>query len=179
MTGAEIKKNRASENCELMKLSYASFTSSPKLLLLALLFAGCETMPEGIHQARIAMFQRIQQEPPGDYFIGRRYFKPDYKFWGYVRRPGQPWNTARLVMLNEKQKLAPDREQVNFGFDNNYEYKLYGNFSGENVYEPASNGVYPEFVLRGYELISTNPGPIFKSEYSGEGNNRYQIEKPE
>jgi hypothetical protein len=179
MTGAEIKKNRASENCELMKLSYASFASFPKLLLLALLFAGCETMPEGIHQARIAMFQRIQREPPGDYFIGRRYFKPDYKFWGYVRRPGQPWNMARLVMLNEKQKLAPDREQVNFGFDNNYEYKLYGNFSGENVYEPASNGVYPEFVLRGYELISTNPGPIFKSEYSGEDNNRYQIEKPE
>ncbi|HEY8649385.1 MAG TPA: hypothetical protein VIL70_00565 [Chthoniobacterales bacterium] len=162
-----------------MKLSYASFASFPKLLLLALLFAGCETMPEGIHQARIAMFQRIQREPPGDYFIGRRYFKPDYKFWGYVRRPGQPWNMARLVMLNEKQKLAPDREQVNFGFDNNYEYKLYGNFSGENVYEPASNGVYPEFVLRGYELISTNPGPIFKSEYSGEDNNRYQIEKPE
>jgi hypothetical protein len=179
MTGAEIKKNRASENCELMKLSYASFASFPKLLLLALLFAGCETMPEGIHQARIAMFQRIQQEPPGDYFIGHRYFKPDYKFWGYVRRPGQPWSTARLVMLNEKQKLAPDREQMNFGFDNNYEYKLYGNFSGENVYEPASNGVYPEFVLRGYKLISTNPGPIFKSQYSGEGNNRYQIEKPE
>jgi hypothetical protein len=179
MTGAEIKKNRASENCELMKLSYASFASLPKLLLLALLFAGCETMPEGIHQARIAMFQRIQQEPPGDYFIGRRYFKPDYKFWGYVRQPGQPWSTGRLVMLNEKQKLAPDREQVNFGFDNNYEYKLYGNFSGENVYEPASNGVYPEFVLRGYELISTNPGPIFKSQYSREGNNRYQIEKPE
>ena len=162
-----------------MKLSYASSASFPKLLLLALLFAGCETMPEGIHQARIAMFQRIQQEPPGDYFIGRRYFKPDYKFWGYVRRPGQPWSTARLVMLNEKQKLAPDREEVNFGFDNNYEYKLYGNFSGENVYEPASNGVYPEFVLKGYKLISTNPGPIFKRQYSGEGDNRYQIEKPE
>jgi hypothetical protein len=162
-----------------MKLSHASFASFPKLFLLVLLFGGCETMPEGIHQARIAMFQRIQQEPPGDYFIGRRYFKPDYKFWGYVRRAGQPWSTARLVMLNEKQKLAPDREEVNFGFDNNYEYKLYGNFSGENVYEPASNGVYPEFVLRGYELISTNPVPIFKSQYSREGNNRYQIEKPE
>jgi hypothetical protein len=162
-----------------MKLSHASFASFPKLFLLALLFGGCETMPEGIHQARIAMFQRIQQEPPGDYFIGRRYFKPDYKFWGYVRRAGQPWSTARLVMLNEKQKLAPDREEVNFGFDNNYEYKLYGNFSGENVYEPASNGVYPEFVLKGYELISTNPVPIFKSQYSREGNNRYQIEKPE
>jgi hypothetical protein len=58
-------------------------------------------------------------------------------------------------MLNENQKLAPDREQMNFGYDNNYEYRLYGRFSGDKVYEPASNGVYPEFVLKGYELIST------------------------
>ncbi|HEY1582081.1 MAG TPA: hypothetical protein VGF73_03160 [Chthoniobacterales bacterium] len=149
-------------------------------LFVSLLFlAGCETMPEGIQQARVAMFQKIQTEAPGDYFIGRRYYKPDYKIWGYVRRPGQPWSTAQLVMLNENYKLAPDREEVNFGYDNNYEYKLYGYFSGDKVYEPASNGVYPEFVLKGYELISTNPPPIFKSQYSGRGDNRYQIEKPE
>ena len=62
-------------------------------------------------------------------------------------------------MLNEKQKLAPDRERLEFGGDNNYEYKLYGYFSGDKVYEPASNGIYPEFVLKGYELISMNPPP--------------------
>ena len=156
--------------CSLKKLS---------LLLTISLVAGCQAMPEGIHQARLAMFQKIQAEPPGDYFIGRRYYKTDFKFWGYVRRPGQPWSTAQLVMLNENKKLAPDREQVNFGFDNNFEYKLYGHFSGDNVYEPASNGVYPEFVLQNYELISTNPPPIFKSQFSGSGDNRYQIEKPE
>jgi hypothetical protein len=44
---------------------------------------------------------------------------------------------------------------------------LYGNFSGDKVYEPASNTVYPEFVLKNYELISTNPPPIFKSQMSG------------
>ena len=48
-------------------------------------------------------------------------------------------------MLNEKQKLAPDRAANSFGSDNNYEYKLYGQFSGDTVYEPASNGMYPEF----------------------------------
>ena len=150
------------------------------LLLVSLAFlAGCQTMPEGIQQARVAMFQKIQAEPPGDYFIGRRYFKRDYKIWGYVRRPGQPWSTAELVMLNENYKLAPDREQLNFGFDNNYEYKLYGYFSGDKVYEPASNGVYPEFILTGYELISTNPVPIFKSQFSGSRADQYQIEKPE
>ena len=47
------------------------------------------------------------------------------------------------------------------------------------MYEPAINGVYPEFVLTGYELISTNPSPIFKSQFSGSRADQYQIEKPE
>ena len=149
------------------------------LLIPVCLLAGCETVPEGIQQARAAMIANIQAEPPGDYFVGRRYYKKNYHFWGYVRRPGQLWSSAELVMLNENYKLAPDREQINFGFDNNYEYKLYGYFSGDRVYEPASNGIYPEFVLKNYELISTHPGPIFKSQYRGSGDNPYQIEKPE
>src|SRR6476620_1337166 len=65
-----------------MKLRSLSFIVSLCLL------AGCETMPQGIQQARLNMATQIQAEPPGDYFIGRRYYKPDYHFWGYVRRPG-------------------------------------------------------------------------------------------
>jgi hypothetical protein len=155
---------------------------SIEILLGALFLAGCETVPQGIQQAKIQMAQRIAAEPAGDYFIGRRYFKPDFKFWGYVRRPGQPWSTSVLVMLNEKQKLAPDRAELKFGADNNYEYKLYGSFSGDKVYEPASNTVYPEFVLQNYELISINPPPIFRSQMSGAAQaavTRYTIEKPE
>jgi len=151
-------------------------------LLALLLLSGCETVPQGIQQARAAMAAGIAAEPPGDYFIGRRYFKPDFKFWGYVRRPGESWSSAQLVMLNEKQKLAPDRERLAFGSDNNYEYKLFGHFSGDKVYEPASNGIYPEFVLTGYELISTNPPPIFKSQYDSRAqaaSTRLLIEKPE
>jgi hypothetical protein len=151
-------------------------------LLSAVFLSSCETMPQGIQQARVEMAQHIAAETPGDYFIGRRYYKPDYKFWGYIRKPGQPWSTAELVMLNEKQKLAPDRERLEFGSDNNYEYKLYGYFSGDKVYEPASNGIYPEFVLKGYEVISTNPPPIFKSQFRGNASPtdlRYTVEKPE
>jgi hypothetical protein len=110
--------------------------------------------------ARQAMNDAIKNEAPGDYFIGRRYYKVDYKFWGFVRQPGQPWSTAKLVMMNEQTKLAPDREKGILGSDHGYEYKLYGHFSGETVYEPASNSFYPEFVLTGYELISTTPPPI-------------------
>ena len=138
------------------------FLLAGNLLLGAAFFGACETVPQGIQQARLDMAQNIAAEPAGDYFIGRRYYKPDYKFWGYIRRPGQPWSTAELVMLNEKQKLAPDRERVDIGSDNNYEYKLYGYFSGDKVYEPASNGIYPEFVLKGYQLISMNPPANFQ-----------------
>jgi len=151
-------------------------------LVSVFVLAGCETSPQGIQAAKLQAAQQIAAEVPGDYFIGRRYYKPDFKFWGYVRRPGEPWSSAQMVMLNEKQKLAPDREQRNFGFDNNYEYKLFGNFSGERVYEPASNTIYPEFVLKGYQLVSTNPVPIFKSQVDDRARaatTRYTIEKPE
>ena len=94
------------------------------ILLGAFAFTSCESVPSGIQESRMAITQQIQSEPPGNYFIGRRYYKRDYKIWGYVRRPGEPWASAQLVMLNEKKKLAPDREHLNFGEDNNYEYRL-------------------------------------------------------
>ena len=111
--------------------------------------------------ARAAMNAAIRAEAPGDFFIGRRMYKSDYKMWGWVREPGKPWTTARLVMMNEQTKLAPDREAGKLGSDNNYEYRLSGRFSGDTVYEPASDQFYPEFVLAGYELINTKPTGIY------------------
>jgi hypothetical protein len=132
------------------------------LAILALL-AGCNTVdPQYQRSARQAMEEAIRQEEPGKYYVGRRYYKVDYKFWGFVRKPGQPWSTAKLVMMNEQTKLAPDRELGKLGSDNNYEYKLYGDFSGQTVYEPASNGFYPEFVLKAYELRNVSPVNIYK-----------------
>ena len=132
---------------------------------LASVFAlsGCATLSESqsTNAARAAMAAEIQAEAPGNYYIGRRYYKVDYKFWGYIRKPGQPWTTAKLVMLNENRRLAPDREGGTLGSDNGSEYKLLGTFSGDTVYEPASNGFYPEFVLTGSELRNATPAPIF------------------
>ena len=37
-------------------------------------------------------------------------------------------------MVNENQKLTPDREQNRRGFDNGYEYKLFGSLQpGQSV----------------------------------------------
>lgn len=134
------------------------------LLSLVLSFlTGCETINQQDMAAREAMNAAIRQEAPGNYFIGRRLYKKDFKMWGWVREPGKPWSTAQLVMLNEQKKLAPDRERGKLGDDNNYEYKLFGYFSGDMVYEPASNRFYPEFVLTGYELRSIAPPPIYRN----------------
>ncbi len=111
--------------------------------------------------ALAAMNAAIHSEKPGNYFIARRMYKVDYKFWGWIREPGKPWTTARLVMLNEQTKLAPDREHGKLGIDNNHVYRFTGRFSGETVYEPASDAFYPEFVLTGYELITTKPESIY------------------
>ena len=156
-----------------------SCSSISSVLFVSLLsFSGCQTVPNGIEQARLKIEQRIQAEPPGDYFIGRRYYKTDFHFWGYIRRPRQPWSAAQLVVLNENKKLAPDREQLRIGSDNNFEYKLRGYFSGDKVYELVSNRFLPEFVLQDYELISTNPPPIFRSHFRGESPKQPAIERP-
>lgn len=109
---------------------------------------------------------QIATEPRGDFFYGRRYFVNKTRFWGYLRRPGKSAQTAKLVVFNESQKRNPDRlpeagGSKNYGFDQNYEYKIYGHFTGRKLYEPNSNQILPEFLLTNYELISTDPGWLF------------------
>ena len=55
----------------------AQYLLATNVVLGALFFAGCETVPQGIQQARIEMVQQIAAEPTGDYYVGRRYYKPD------------------------------------------------------------------------------------------------------
>ena len=123
---------------------------------------------EQVRNARLERESRIATEPAGDFWIGRRWFTKGTRFWGYVRRPRQPWSQARLVMLNESQKLAPDRLQEDStsgksaGFDHNHEYNIWGNFTGDTVYDPNSNLMLPEFKLSRYEVINTRPGYVFE-----------------
>ena len=111
---------------------------------------------------------RIANEPTGDFFYGRRYFVEKTRFWGYVRKPGQPWNRAKLVIMREDKKQAPDRLSENgppgqrYAFDNNFEYRLRGSFTGRQAYEPNSNQFLPEFMLTGYEVVDRQPGWLFR-----------------
>jgi len=139
------------------------------LAITTLFLAGCATLDESTDaQEHAATAQAIAAEAPGNYFVGRRMYKVDYKMWGWVRQPGQQWKDAKLVMFNEQKKLAPDRERNDIGSDNNVEYRLEGYFSGERVYEPASDSFYPEFVLTGYEVRSASPGNIYTTKRQGD-----------
>ena len=130
--------------------------------LFAAIFTGCETTSTRDAAARRqAVDAAIALEAPGNYFVGRRFYKEDYKMWGWVREPRKPWSASQLVMLNEQRRLAPDRAGGTLGVDNDYEYHLKGYFSGDKVYEPASNRFYPEFVLLDATLVNKTPPRIF------------------
>lgn len=114
----------------------------------------------------------IASEPSGSHFYGRRYYVEKTRFWGYVRRPGQSWDRAKLVIFREDKKLSPDRLPENgpsgrrYGFDQNHEYRLEGYFTGREAYDPNSNQFLPEFMLTGYEPVNRNPGWLFRPDDS-------------
>ncbi len=123
--------------------------------------SGCEHILSQSRVDRMALTAAIKKEPHGPYYVGRRFYKIDYHMWGWVKEPGQPWKKAQLVMFNEQKQLAPDRMQNYVGSDNNYEYHLYGYYSGQKVYEPASDSFYPEFVLKKALLVNASPPLIY------------------
>jgi hypothetical protein len=110
----------------------------------------------------------IASEPTGDFFYGRRYFVKYTRFWGYLREPGQSAKHAKLVMFNESRKESPDRLPEDgpvdrrYGFDHNYEYRIWGYYTGREIYENFSNQILPEFQLIDYQLVKPAPGWLFR-----------------
>ena len=87
-----------------MRKYFSAFCS----LLMFLTSTGCES-PElsGIRAAQLAQSNRIGQEPAGDYFIGRRYYNANYKFWGYIRKLGQPWRDGATRDVQREPESSP------------------------------------------------------------------------
>ncbi len=110
---------------------------------------------------------QIATEPRGDFYYGRRYFVEQTRFWGYLRKPGQSARQSKLVVFNEARGAQPDRKSEiaapseRYGFDNNYEYRIQGYYTGEKAYEINSNQFLPEFMITGYELLDRDPGWLF------------------
>jgi hypothetical protein len=109
----------------------------------------------------------IASEPTGNFYYGRRYYVEKTRFWGYLREPRQSADKSKLVIFKETRRKNPDRlpedgpEGARYGFDNNYEYRIYGNYTGEKAYDPNSNQILPVFALTDYQLVNTQPGWLF------------------
>jgi hypothetical protein len=131
----------------------------------AAVMPACESLPPELAAREAA----IAAEPRGNFFVGRRYFVESTRFWGYLRRPGESWESAKLVVMRETRTRVPDRlpeEPVDaslaHGFDHNHEYRVYGSFSGRPIYDPNSNLFLPEFVPTRFELVNSSPGFLFR-----------------
>jgi hypothetical protein len=143
------------------------------LLLISLLplLNSCATTEGGDTGAGQSVQLRnaaIRAEPRGDWYIGRRYFTNKVRYWGYLRSPGQLWDTAKLVVMDENRGIrTPDRlpeapaSGNAHGFDHNYEYRVWGNYTGRVVYDPNSDREVPLFAPRKFEVISEHPGYLF------------------
>ncbi len=109
----------------------------------------------------------IARESPGDYYVGRRYYVPLTRFWGYLRRPGESWRTAKLVIMDESVVRNPDRgyeppvKGATFGYDQNYEYLVSGSYTGEKAYDPSTDQILPVFRPTQFEVRNKKPGFLF------------------
>ncbi len=132
--------------------------------LAGMSLTSCESFDPKIKQVRDA---QIRLEPPGDYFVGRRFYTWRCRYWGYLRRPGQTWDTAKLTIFNERNAPQPDRlpeapEAGNaHGYDHNQEYRIYGNYTGRTIYDPNADLFLPEFMLSRWTRLSETPGFLF------------------
>ncbi len=146
---------------------------SAVLVCVGLILTSCETIPPNYGTPNMGgpdkeeRKETIATEQTGDFYIGRRYHVNRTWWWGYLRRPRQPWSKAQLVVFNQNVKRAPDNlpqsgpSGAHYAYDNNYEYRIWGSFTGEDVYEPNSNQFLPEFRLTDYQLIDSDPGWLF------------------
>jgi hypothetical protein len=111
---------------------------------------------------------QIASEPTGDFYYGRRYFVEKTRFWGYLRQPRQAASRAKLVIFREDKKRNPDRlpedgpPDQRYSHDANTEYRIYGNYTGKQAYDPNSNQFLPEFMLSRYEVLDRKPGWLFR-----------------
>lgn len=142
---------------------------SPVLLalLMPLLFCRCNQLQRDC-EAIAKREAQIATEPRGDYYIGRRYYIPYTRFWGYLRRPGESWRTAQLVMMDEHIVHQPDRgieppqKNAVYGTDQNVEYIVHGHYMGKEAYDSATDRPYPLFQATGFEVRDRKPGFLFK-----------------
>lgn len=116
----------------------------------------------------------LNQAPPtkrfsdGVTYIGHRYFEEKGGGWGWIKKDGDSWGSAKWVAIQEdplRGILVPSRKMSGRSADQDYEYKLTGYFSEKVAYDPHLDETMPVFVLESYQSLGQakpldrKPGP--------------------
>lgn len=135
-------------------------------IILCLILCQCDSLRNDC-RALAAREAEIAAEAPGTHYIGRRYYLPGTRFWGYLRHPKQSWRTAQLVIMDEQIVRTPDRgmeppvKGAVFGTDKNVEYYVYGSYTGEKAYDPSTDQILPVFRPQQFNVRNPKPGFLF------------------
>lgn len=87
----------------------------------------------------------------------------DGQGWGWVKKGGEDWDSAKWIALQETPgvAVAPFRKLLKRDGDANWEFKFWGSFAPYKAYDPHLDELLPVFVLEGYEVIGPK-GPLGK-----------------
>jgi len=100
----------------------------------------------------------------GPAYIGHRAAIERYAGWGWIKSDGSAWNRSQWVVLEEVPRTmpAPGRFLEHPDNDNNYRYRLYGQWMDYQAYEPNFDIFVPVFKLKGFELVgpASRPGGL-------------------
>ena len=145
--------------------------------------AGCETMPQGIQQARIDMARADPGRTAGRLFYRAPLFQTGLQILGLRAAAGPALEHSAAGDVERKTEARARPRTAEFRQRQQLRIQTLRATSAETTSTSRrATAIYPEFVLKSYELISTNPPPIFKSQYSGRARPRVtatKIEKPE
>ena len=89
-------------------------------------------------------------------WIGHRLIDPmGGQGWGWVKKSGAGWGSAKWIALQETPGLAvaPHRKLVKADGDLDWEFKLWGKYATYKAYDPRMDEQLPVFILQGYEVI--------------------------
>lgn len=125
-----------------------NFLLSAAFVLLAV---GCATTPSSENSYDVSAAE-LNANPPA-YWLAQRVGYTNLQVWGWVKRPDESWDDARLVLLKEDKCLAPHRSLGDRMADQNVRYKLYGHYWERKGYEPVMNKLLDVFVLERYESL--------------------------
>ncbi|MBX7157900.1 MAG: hypothetical protein K1X66_05905 [Verrucomicrobiae bacterium] len=124
---------------------------------MSLFVVGCATVPDSPDRPDITAAE-LNANPP-EYWLGQRVYYTNLQVWGWVKRPEESWDDARLVLLKEDKCLAPHRSLGNRTADQNFQYRLYGRYWQHKGYEPVMNKLLDVFELEHYESLGQH-GPL-------------------